>query len=337
MVLSLVQVVAGLLFLLISGDLLVRGSVALAKKLDIPALFIGLTIVAFGTSAPELVVGVQAALADPEVIGLAVGNVIGSNIANVLLGLGLPALFMPVLADQPMIRRNTFLMVFASFLLVYFAWDGGIDFTEGAILFGLIVLYLIYSAYRASTSKSSDFTAEEVEEVEQMEGLPASMPRMIFYIVLAIIGLPLGAHFTVQGGSALALAMDVPPSIIGLSVIALGTSLPEIATTLVAVFHRHSAVAIGNVIGSNLFNILAIMGVTAMVAVPANGEAIPIEPEFFIFDFWLFLGTALVVLPYTLAKGRIGRLSGVVFVVAYAAFIFALFNGHHVLPTAIVQ
>ncbi len=326
MMFSLVQVIGGLLVLLVCGDLLVRGSVVLAKKLNIPAIFIGLTIVAFGTSAPELVVGVQAALAHPDVIGLAVGNVVGSNIANVLLGLGLPALFFPVLADQPMIRRNTLLMIGASLLFIYFCWDGNITFTEGGTLFGLIIAYLAYSAIRAMRSDAHDFSREEAEEIEQMEGPPHTPLMIAIYIGIAVIGLPIGAHFTVRGGQELALLLDVSPSIIGLTVIALGTSLPEIATTLVAVFHRHSAVAIGNILGSNLFNILGIMGITAMVAVPANGAPIAIDPDFLSFDLWVMLGTALVILPYALSRGRIGRLSAIGFILAYGAFIYILFQ-----------
>lgn len=326
MIFSLVQVIGGLLGLLVFGDLLVRGSVVLAKKFNIPAILIGLTIVAFGTSAPELFVGVQAALAHPDVIGLAVGNVVGSNIANVLLGLGLPALFIPVLADQPMIRRNTVLMVASTILFFYFCWDGSISFFEGGVLFTLILFFLGYSALRARNSDSDDFSLEEVEEVEQMSGPPHTNLGIFVYIALAVIGLPIAAHFTVRGGEEMALLLNVSPSIIGLTVIALGTSLPEIATTLVAVFHRHSAVAIGNILGSNIFNVLAIMGITAMVAVPVNGGPITIDPEFLSFDLWIMLGTALILLPYAFAQGRIGRLSGIFFVLAYAAFIFILFQ-----------
>jgi len=326
MVTSLAYVVGGLLVLLVCGDFLVRGSVALAKRLRIPALFIGLTIVAFGTSAPELVIGIQAALAEPEAIGIAVGNVVGSNIANVLLVLGVPALIFPILADQPLIRRNMVMMVGATILFMFFAWDLSITLTEGVTLFALISLYLLYTGFRASRASDSDFTSEEVEEVEQMSGLPKTGFGIGVLIAIAVIGLPWGAHFSVVGGQDLAIRMGVAPSIIGLSVIAIGTSLPELATSLVAAMHRHSAVAIGNVIGSNLFNLLAIMGFTTMVAVPANGTPIPIDPEFLSFELWVLLGTALLILPYALFRGRIGRVSGILFLLAYVAFITILFN-----------
>lgn len=314
------------MILLICGDLLVRGAIVLAKKLNVPALFIGLTIVAFGTSAPELVVGIQTALSHPDIIGLAVGNVVGSNIANVLLGLGLPALFFPVLAGQPMIRRNAGLMIAATVLFIYFCWDSQITLVEGGTLFGLIIAYLVYSALRAGRTNDTDFSLEEVEEVENMTGPPHSNQMILVYIAVAIVGLPIGAHITVQGGVSLATLLDVSPAIIGLTVIALGTSLPEIVTTLVAVFHRHSAVAIGNIIGSNIFNLLGIMGVTTLVAVPANGGPIILDPEFLSFDLWIMLGTAAMILPYAWTRGRIGRFSAIGFIIAYAAFIFIIFQ-----------
>jgi len=323
---SLVQVVVGLLILLVCGDLLVRGAVSLAKKLHIPALFIGLTIVAFGTSAPEFVVCIQAALASPEAIGIAVGNVVGSNIANVLLVLGLPALVYPIHSDQPMIRRNTLMMVAATGLFVYFAWDLQFTLIEGAVFFALIFLYLLYTGVRAARASNDDFTAEEVEEVEQMTGLPRSPFLIGLFILIAIVGLPTGAHFAVMGGEQLAIGMGVAPSVIGLTVIALGTSLPELATSLVAAMHRHSAVAIGNVIGSNIFNILAIMGATTLVAVPVNGTPIPVDADFKAFELWVMLGTALLVLPYALSRGRVSRISGIFFILAYVAFIWILFQ-----------
>ena len=326
MVTSLAYVVGGLLLLLVSGDILVRGSVSLAKRLRIPALFIGLTIVAFGTSAPELVVGVQSALNGPEAIGIAVGNVVGSNIANVLLVLGVPALFYPILTDQPMIRRNALMMVTATVLFVYFCIDGQITMIEGFSLFGLIVAYLFYSALRASRASAEDFTPEEVEEVEQMTGLPKSGFMIGCFILTACIGLPVGAYFCVNGAEDLALRMGVAPSIIGVTVIALGTSLPELATSVLAAIHRHSAMAIGNVIGSNIFNILAVMGVTSMVATPLTGAAIPVEDSFLNFDLWVMLGTALVILAFAFAKGRVGRFYGIVFLLAYIAFITIVFQ-----------
>lgn len=323
---SLAYVIGGLLVLLVCGDLLVRGAVSLAKKMRIPALFIGLTIVAFGTSAPEFVVGIQAALADPAAIGIAVGNVVGSNIANVLIVLGLPALIYPIHSDQPMIRRNTLMMVGATGLFTYFAWDLNITLTEGFTLFALIFLYLLYTGFRASRSTDDDFTIEEVEEVEQMSGLPKSPLWIGAFILFAVVGLPLGAHYCVMGAQDLAVRMGVSPSVIGLTVIALGTSLPELATSLVAAMHRHSAVAIGNVIGSNLFNILAIMGATTLVAVPVNGMPIPVDAEFRSFELWVLMGTALLVLPYALSRGRVSRVSGIFFILGYVAFIWILFQ-----------
>ncbi len=304
-------VIGGLVLLLLAGDLLVRGAVALAVRLGISPLIIGLTVVAFGTSAPELMISVEAALGG--VPGIAIGNVVGSNIANVLLVLGIPAIIYPICCDQSGIRRNIFMMVGATLVFIAFAYQGAFTFTNGFVMLLLLIGFLAYSGWRAMAQ--SDETEAGLEEVE---GIPASKPRMVTYILLGLIGLPLGANLLINGATEIAHTFGVSDAVIGLTVVAIGTSLPELATTVVAAMRKQTDVAIGNVIGSNLFNILAIMGITAIVA------EVPVPSHFLNFDLWIMLGTALLIIPFALLHKPITRRMGIGFVVAYAAYIIFL-------------
>ncbi|MFP3943216.1 MAG: calcium/sodium antiporter [Alphaproteobacteria bacterium] len=322
---SFLLVVGGLAVLLFSGDLLVRGAVALARSVRIPPLIIGLTVVAFGTSAPELFIGIDAAIIGGEALGIALGNVVGSNIANVLLVLGLPALIAATMSKQNTIRRNTIIMIAASLVFVALCLDGRqLTFLDGAMLFGLILIFLLWSAMRARRARRLPDDLGEMAELDALSGLPRRLPVILICIVVSLIGLPLGAHMIVKGGTELARAAGVAPSVIGLSLVAIGTSLPELATTVVAAMRKHSAVALGNVIGSNLFNLLAIMGVTAMV----SRHPIPIEGRILNMDLWIMLASSAVVLFYVALHRPIGRLSGVLFLGAYGAYLAFLFvNG----------
>ena len=313
--------VAGFVILLVSGDLLVRGSVALAVRLGVPALIIGLTVVAFGTSAPELVVSVRAATTgSPD---LAIGNIVGSNIANVLLVLGLPALIHPTDCNQQFIGRNTCYVVGASVLFVLFCYLGPLGLWHGAILFGLIVLFLLESGRRSQQSSSETQpidNPDEVDEIDGVSGLPHA-PSMIGVFVLAgLIGLPFGAQLIVENGVAIAQAFDISKAAIGLSIIAIGTSLPELATTLSAALRGHCAIAIGNVLGSNLFNILAIMGLTSMLA------EVPVPESVLKYDLWIMLAAVLALIPFVIRRSTISRIPATGFVLAYCAYIFFVFT-----------
>ncbi|MGB0922224.1 MAG: calcium/sodium antiporter [Alphaproteobacteria bacterium] len=308
-------VIGGLVLLLLAGDLLVRGAVALAVRLDISPLIIGLTIVAFGTSAPELMISLEAALGGLP--GIAIGNVIGSNIANVLLVLGVPAIIYPICCDQSGIRRNTFMMIGATLVFIAFAFQGTFSFTNGFVMVLMLAGFLAYSAWRAMAQND-----EDADGMEEVEGIPTGTPRMVIYIVLGLIGLPLGANLLINGASEIAQRFGVSDAVIGLTVVALGTSLPELATTVVAAVRKQTDVAIGNVIGSNLFNILAIMGITAVVT------PVPVPDQVLRFDVWIMLATALLILPIALFHKSITRPVGIGFCAAYVAYImFVLANG----------
>ncbi len=309
----------GLIILLFSGDLLVRGAVALASRFGVNSLIIGLTVVAFGTSAPELVVSIKAALEGAA--GISLGNVVGSNIANVLLVLGLPAIIYPTACNQASIRRNTSMMVGATLLFMALCFSGSLDFSDGAILFFFLLCFLAYSGMRARHNpEGAGGDLADVEELEEISGLPEAVWAILAFLLIGLLGLPLGAELVVDGATEIALQFGVSEAAIGLTVISLGTSLPELATTLVAAMRRHADVAIGNVIGSNLFNILAIMGITAMV-VP-----LPVPQSFLQFDLWVMLASALLVVPFAFTRSRVTRAAGVLFVVLYVLFLIAVFN-----------
>ncbi len=317
-------VVAGLAILLYAGNLLVCGAVAVAKQLRIAPIVIGLTIVAFGTSAPELFIGVQSVFTGHA--DLAFGNVIGSNIANVLLVLGVPSIIYPTICKQHSIRRNTLFMIGATLLLIWMMWDGRLAFAEGVALVMLIAFYLGYWFNKATRSTSHDPFANELSDIDSIAGLPKTSVSTTLYLIGGLIGLPFGASLIVDGGVFIAEDLGVDESLIGLSLIAIGTSLPELATTVIAAMRRHSAVAIGNVIGSNLFNILAVMGVT----VTAAGErGLRVPPHLMTFDIWIMLATSALLLPFAFFHKSITRPVGIVFVVAYGLYLFYIFNSGH--------
>ncbi len=311
---------AGFVILLVSGDLLVRGSVSLAVKLGVPALVIGLTVVAFGTSAPELVVSVRAATTDAP--GLAIGNIVGSNIANVLLVLGLPAMIRPTDCNQEFVGRNTCYVVGATVIFMLLCFLGPLLWWHGVILFSLIVLFLIESGRRSNLGSNSirKEAEEDVEEVDGVSGLPRTPSMIALFVFAGLIGLPFGAQLIVENATDIARTYDVSQAAIGLTVIALGTSLPELATTMSAAMRGHSAIAIGNVLGSNMFNLLAIMGLTAILA------PVPIPDVVLKYDLWIMLAATLAIVPFVIRRSFIKRLPAAGFVLAYCAYMFFVFT-----------
>lgn len=313
-------ILAGLVVLLFGGDLLVRGSAALARKWKLPPLFVGLTIIAFGTSAPELVVSVQSALNGAP--GLALGNIVGSNIANFLLVLGLPAVFGAIKTTTPGVRRNAIIALIAAFALFATGYDLVITLTEGLILFGLIIAYVSILAI-LSQRTTDDPTLQEMTDLDGMEGLPGRMPMIIGAIVLGLLGLPIGAQMIVAGGTAAAEALHVDPALIGLTALAFGTSLPELATVVMASIRKQADLAIGNVLGSNVFNVFAVGGATAIAASLA-GHPLPVPQAFYSLDMWVMLGATLVILGIILARLSIGRILGVLLTLGYMSYIAVL-------------
>lgn len=313
-------VIVGLGLLLFAGDLLVKGAVSLAVRFHIPPIIIGLTIIAFGTSAPELFIGIESVYSGNT--GIALGNVVGSNIANILLVLGIPSMIYPTQVNQPSIRRNTLIMISASVLFIWMAQKGSIEMQDGIILFFLIAMFLAYSATRALNSPGADPTADELADVQAISGLPQTGLIIAAFLLFGLIGLQVGAKFMVDGGVYVAEGLGIDKTVIGLSMIAFGTSLPELATTVVAAMRRHSDLAIGNVIGSNIFNILAVMGITAIVAGDAG---IPVPTTVLGFDLWIMLATGSLLLPFALFHRSITRPMGAAFLIAYGIYIYYIY------------
>jgi cation:H+ antiporter len=313
---DLILVFVGLAILLASGDVLVRGAVALSLRMGVPALIVSLTIVAFGTSAPELLVSVKSALEGAP--GIAFGNVVGSNIANVLLVLGIPAMISRIDGRDCDSRRSYGQMMVASLVFILLCFQGPLVWMHGLVLLSMLA-YMLWDAYAAaSRARNGIDVATDVAD-EQLEDADPDMARwkIAAYILVGIIGLPIGAHLLIDGARAIALEAGVSEAAIGLTLVALGTSLPELATTVVAAIRRQADVAIGNVIGSNIFNIVAIMGVASFFG------PLAVPPSLLRVDLWVMLACAVVLAPYVLGHARMGRRVGIAFTLAYAVYVYA--------------
>jgi cation:H+ antiporter len=305
-------VLVGLAMLLVAGDTLVKGAVNLSLRLGIPALVVSLTIVAFGTSAPELLISVNAVLAESP--GIALGNVVGSNTANILLVLGVPALVATMHTSECDTRKSFAFMLAASVLFIGLAMRGTFDAIAGGVMLSVLALILV-DAFRAAMAHRR--LAEQLGEDEDLEGSDPSMPgwKIALFLVLGLIGLPLGADILVDNASLIARAWGVSDAVIGLTLVAVGTSLPELATTVMAALRRQADVALGNVIGSNMFNLLAIIGIASLIG------PIPVEPGFLTFDLWVMLGASLLLVPFVYLHRDITRIWGLVLTGAYATYL----------------
>lgn len=310
---ALIQLFAGLTYLLIAGDLLVRGALSLSRKARIPPMIVGLTIVAFGTSAPELFVAISAALQDLP--GIALGNVVGSNIANVLLVLGLPALIHATACNQPSASRDGSLMLGVSVVFVAMCAFGELGRVAGALMLVLLAIYLVLVA------RSGELEVDELDtKVDRVLGLPSQKRTIALFFVVGMVGLQLGASLTIDGVVAVAEQIGIPETVVALTAVALGTSLPELATTVMAAIQRQSDVALGNVIGSNVFNLLAIMGITIFVA----PQPIPVPTAILHFDLPVMLGSTLALVAFTWTGRSIGPRAGVVLLTVYVLYVGAL-------------
>lgn len=310
-------VVAGLALLFAGGEALVRGAVALAERLGISRLLIGLVIVGFGTSTPELLVSVRAALAGaPEI---ALGNVVGSNIANILLITGLAVLMAPIAGWQRSAVREALVMTLVALVAVALVTGDRIGRPEGFAMLAVLVGYLSSTVWLER--RAARVSAFE-EEAEAFEGLPPARPWLpVVFTIGGIVALVFGADLLVKGAVNIARAFAVPDAVIGLSLVAVGTSLPELATAIVAALRRQSDVVLGNVIGSNIFNVLAILGVTVTI------RPIAVDPRFQAIDAPVMLAASLALLVLLFAATRIGRLPGALMLTAYGGYMVFLFWG----------
>lgn len=306
MALDFAAVALGLVILIFAGDALVKGAVNLALRLGIPALVVSLTVVAFGTSAPELLVGVRAILDGAP--GLALGNVVGSNTANVLLVLGVPALLAGLHTAGCETRRDYLMMMGGTILFIGLCMTGVLTWWHGLVLLAALAVILV------TTFLSSRAEPDEVEGAdESIRGW-----RIALYLGLGLVGLPLGAELLVDGAVDIARSFGVSETVIGLTLVAIGTSLPELATTVMAALRRHAEVALGNVIGSNLFNLLGIMGIAVLIG------PVPVDPAFLRLDLWVMLAASLLLIPFVFFRVNITRPWGIGLTGAYAAYLWWL-------------
>ncbi|MDO5620033.1 MAG: calcium/sodium antiporter [Paracoccus sp. (in: a-proteobacteria)] len=306
MVVDLALIAAGLVLLVAGGEFLVRGAVALALRLGITPLVVGLTVVAFGTSAPEMIVSVSAALKGAT--DLAMGNVVGSNIANVLVILGVSALIAPIVTRGHDLRESWWMMVGASVLLIALALIGPLGLVAGLVLLAGLGMTL----WRQLSTAGADDT-----DLPEGTGL-APWRNVAIWLAIGLISLPIGAHLLVQGATDIARAFGVSEAVIGLTLVAVGTSLPELAASVMAALRGRSDLALGNVVGSNIFNILCILGITALI------KPMPVPEQMLRLDFWVMLAAALILWPFLFRGQTIGRAAGVAMVAAYAAYVVVL-------------
>jgi len=308
------QVVLGLALLLGGAEFLVRGAVQVSVKLGLSMLLIGMTVVAFGTSAPEFVVSLSAALDGSEAIAL--GNVVGSNIANILLILGATALLAPVVVDTRAVIRDGLMLTGASVLFTWLCLSGAVQQVAGGVMVLMLIGYFLRSYLRERTNGAASAHLHE-REAEEFQDVKMSMGLAWLSVVGGLVALSFGADQLVTGASSIARSFGVSEEVIALTLIAFGTSLPELAASVVAARRGHTDVSIGNVIGSNLFNTLGVAGGVATV-VPLS-----VPQQMIQFDLWVMMGATLMILAYLALGARLGRREGLLFLGAYGLYIAA--------------
>ena len=299
----------GLVILLAGGKILVDGASGIAVKLGMSAGLIGLTIVAFGTSAPELLVSVNAALKGNS--DISIGNVIGSNIANIALVLGISGMFYPIVIKNNHIKFDYLITLLVSILFYALSYNGVITTLEGIILFAL---FIGFNVYLFKTSDNDD--PEVADEIELAKRL--SWPKSIFYFIGGIIGLYFGSELLVENAVLISREFGVSERVIGVTIIAIGTSLPELITSIIAALSKRTDLALGNILGSNIMNILSIIGVTAII------KPIGVSEAFIQSDFLWMVGITLFLFPLMKTKMRVSKIEGSLLVLSYAAYLFFL-------------
>jgi cation:H+ antiporter len=319
--LNVLLLLAGIALLTAGGEALIRGSLAAAKRLGISPLLSGLVIVGFGTSAPELVVSIDAAVnGRPDI---AIGNVVGSNIGNVLLILGICALITPLAVRPLALRRDAITVVAASLLFLFLVGGSALNQTDGFIFLLALFAYLswAYSTERSSSAPTAELHKAEAEEL-------SLMPKTVLWIVAAVLfGLLLligGSQVLLLGAVGIADHFGVSEAVIGLTLVAVGTSLPELSISVIAAIRRHADVAVGNILGSNIFNLLGILGISALL------QPLPVHARILQFDQWVMLGAALLLTLFLYTGRRLNRVEGGLLLTTYGIYVglsFTVFGG----------
>lgn len=308
--------ILGLFVLIIGGDFLVRGASSIALRAHISPLVVGLTIVAFGTSAPELLISINAALnGSPD---LAMGNVVGSNICNLALVLGVTVLIGPVKVNADSIKIDWPVAMISALLLFWWSRDGELGVSEGIFFIFFLGSYTFY-IIRKSRKENKAIIAME-EEMEVPDGPSSSISRDLLYLAIGAAGLYFGSDWFVSGAKHLAAFLGVSQRVIGITVLALGTSLPELVTAIVASFKRETDLALGNLMGSNIFNILSILGITSLI------KSIDVNETILSVDMFWMLGITLIILPMMLIQRKLGKVEGIILLCIYVYYTYTVIS-----------
>jgi len=311
--LNILILIVGLIILILGGDFLVKGSSSIALRLKISPLVVGLTIVAFGTSTPELLISIKSALSgSPD---LAMGNVIGSNICNLALVLGISAIISPIFVQKNSLKIDWPMTMGSSLLLYLLVREGYVDSYEGILFISLLIIYIIFIIWK---SRKDIKTARVLEKEFDLPDTSNTLLKDLSYITLGSAGLYLGAEWFVGGAQDLATLMGIEERIIGITVLALGTSLPELVTSSVAAFKKETDLALGNLMGSNIFNILSILGITSIIT------EIRVNDVILNTDIIWMLGITLIVLPLMLTRRQIGRVDGIILLMIYIYYTYTV-------------
>lgn len=315
MIIDLLMFLGGLVALYFGAEWLVAGASAMALRLGIAPLIVGLTVVAFGTSAPELLVSLLAVRDGSD--GISVGNIIGSNIANIALILGCASLVRPIAVNRDAMMREYPIMLVSCGLLVAVCYDRMISRTDGIILLTCMAAFLGYSVWRGRKLSQQGLDLDMDDEMSDPN--ESSSLKDMLLIAVGIVGLALGAKFLVDSAVSLARMFHVPDLVIGITIVAVGTSLPELATSVVAAYRNESDISVGNVIGSNIFNVLLVIGVVACI-MPITVSQLAVD-----IDLWVMLAVCIIIWPLMRVGLKIGRLDGSVLLIGYVIYMVYLF------------
>lgn len=321
MILNILFLLLGIALLTVGGEALIRGSLAAAKRLGVSPLLSGLVIVGFGTSAPELVVSVNAAIEGrPDI---AIGNVVGSNIGNIFLILGVCALITPLAVKPLALRRDAVTVVVASILFLVLVGGSALGRVDAAIFLGALAAYLVW-AYWSERYHAAPSGELHQAEAEELSTVPKSVLWTVVAVVLGLLLLIVGSQVLLMGAIGIAAHFGVPEAVIGLTLVAVGTSLPELSISVIAAIRRHADVAVGNILGSNIFNLLGILGLSALL------QPLPVHARILHFDQWVMLGTSLLLLLFLCTGRHLSRAEGGVLLMGYGIYVwlsFTVFGG----------
>lgn len=310
MLFDILSIVLGFAGLLLGGELLIRGSVSIASILGLSRVFIGAVIIGFGTSLPELSVSLHAALTGAP--GLAIGNVVGSNIANILLIVSVASIIMPILVAKHDVRRDTYVMLITTVVIIAIMQMGTIGRTSGIVLCVFLIGYIYFSYRHDKRSQTEEALGTTNTEVGPVYG----RGRALLFTLAGFLCLVFGGDALVSGSVHIARQFGVSEAVIGLTMVAIGTSLPELVTAVLASLKKHPELIIGNILGSNIFNILTILGITALIT------PIPVDPQIRVLDVWVMLAVTVVLAVFLLLLGRIRRPVGVMGLALYGYYIW---------------